>query len=105
MDKKLKSKWVKALRSGKYKQGFGMLKQRNDTAHRLVYCCLGVLRELMPVEYQKLSSTNNGGGCTLHKSQLQLADISYKVQDTLVSKNDSYRSTFNDIADYIEEKL
>ena len=105
MNKQLKSKWVKALRSGKYKQGFGMLKQRSDTAHRPEYCCLGVLRELMPVAYQETSSTNNGGGCTLHKSQLQLADISYKVQDNLVSMNDSCRSTFNDIADYIEEKL
>ena len=56
MNKQLKSKWIKALRSGKYKQGFGRLKQRNDTNHRPEYCCLGVLRELMPVEYQELSS-------------------------------------------------
>ena len=102
MNKQLKSKWIKALRSGKYKQGFGRLKQRNDTNHRPEYCCLGVLRELMPVEYQELSSRS---ALTLHKSQLRLADVSYKVQDTLVSMNDSWHNTFNEIADYIEQKL
>ena len=37
MDKKIKAKWVKALRSGKYKQGTGVL--FNGEKH----CCLGVL--------------------------------------------------------------
>ena len=37
MDRKLKAKWVVALRSGEYKQARGMLK--SDDA----YCCLGVL--------------------------------------------------------------
>ena len=38
MDKRIKKKWVDALRSGKYKQGQGRLKGVDDT-----YCCLGVL--------------------------------------------------------------
>ena len=105
MNKQLKSKWVKALRSGKYRQGLGTLKQRNDTSHRPEYCCLGVLRELMPVEYQGLSSTANGGGGTLRKSQLRLADISYKVQNKLVNMNDGFHNSFTEIADYIEQKL
>lgn len=37
MDAKLKKKWVKALLSGKYRQGVYSL--RNEGA----YCCLGVL--------------------------------------------------------------
>jgi hypothetical protein len=45
MDKKIKARWVKALRSGEYKQGTGYLaKKRGSEARR--YCCLGVLCEL-----------------------------------------------------------
>ena len=45
MKQNIMKKWVKALRSGKYKQGQGVLKQttsKNVTYH----CCLGVLCEL-----------------------------------------------------------
>ena len=38
MDKKLKAKWVKALRSGKFKQTRGTLFDGVSA-----YCCLGVL--------------------------------------------------------------
>ncbi len=38
-------KWVKALRSGKYKQGQGLLKQK-DHNNVIRHCCLGVLCEL-----------------------------------------------------------
>lgn len=37
MDAKLKTQWVKALRSGKYKQGSGALYDAGK------YCCIGVL--------------------------------------------------------------
>jgi hypothetical protein len=42
MDKKLKARWIKALESGKYKQGRKRLK------HGGRFCCLGVLREIEP---------------------------------------------------------
>lgn len=38
-------KWIKALRSGKYKQGTGTLKQY-DSKGNAQHCCLGVLCEL-----------------------------------------------------------
>lgn len=41
MDKNIAKKWVKALRSGKYKKGIGQLKNKKDE-----YCCLGVLCDL-----------------------------------------------------------
>ena len=40
MDKALKNTWVKALRSGKYRQGTGRLMRMNR-----YYCCLGVLAD------------------------------------------------------------
>lgn len=39
MDKELKTKWVKALRSGDFAQGDGVLYNDN----RGTFCCLGVL--------------------------------------------------------------
>lgn len=51
MNKKIKKKWVEALRSGKYKQGHGMLCKR-DTDGTKYHCCLGVLTDLYYRETQ-----------------------------------------------------
>lgn len=45
-------KWVKALRSGKFKQGAGTLKQFNSKG-QAQHCCLGVLCELYNQEMKK----------------------------------------------------
>ena len=45
MFKEVMVKWVKALRSGKFKQGTGTLKQFNNKGVAQ-HCCLGVLCEL-----------------------------------------------------------
>jgi hypothetical protein len=44
MKKRVKRLWLKALRSGKYKQAQGMLKTTSGQDSR--YCCLGVLCEV-----------------------------------------------------------
>lgn len=44
MNVKVKWLWIKALRSGKFKQGQGQLCIKQGTARR--HCCLGVLEEL-----------------------------------------------------------
>lgn len=44
MNKRIKQRWIKALRGGRYKQGKGCLKQRLPDGPR--HCCLGVLEEL-----------------------------------------------------------
>lgn len=56
MKKEIAKKWVKALRSGKYKQGKTYLKQvyYNGQAH---HCCLGVLCELYNNTMKKKSIT------------------------------------------------
>jgi hypothetical protein len=45
MNKRVKTKWLKALRSGKYKQGRGQLRTPDDR-----FCCLGVLCDLYAKE-------------------------------------------------------
>ena len=41
--------WVKALRSGDYKQGKGALCQKDNTSN-LLFCCLGVAGDISPLE-------------------------------------------------------
>ena len=52
MKQNIMKKWVKALRSGKYKQGTGTLKQYNRKG-QAEHCCLGVLCELYNQEMKK----------------------------------------------------
>lgn len=52
MKQNIMKKWVKALRSGKFKQGIGTLKQYNRK-EQVKYCCLGVLCELYNQEMKK----------------------------------------------------
>lgn len=51
MKKDIAKKWVKALRSGKYKQGKTALKVETKTGLR--HCCLGVLCELYQQDRKK----------------------------------------------------
>lgn len=45
MNARIKARWLKALRSGKYRQGTGHLKKTTITGEAR-HCCLGVLCEL-----------------------------------------------------------
>lgn len=91
MNAKLKAKWIKALRSGEFKQGRGSLRRVSNGVQE--YCCLGVLRTLDP----KIRRARNGdeilspATCGLHK----------EVQNILASKNDGGIG-FAGIANYIE---
>lgn len=53
--KAIKSKWLKALRSGKYKQGADMLHNPHDNT----YCCLGVLCSVAGVVDAKLDRSSH----------------------------------------------
>ena len=52
MKQNIMKQWIKALRSGKYKQGKGTLKQY-DSKGNAQHCCLGVLCELYNQEMRK----------------------------------------------------
>lgn len=103
MDAKLKNKWIKALRSGKFKQGLLKLVSSDKK-----YCCLGVLcvvgkfrgwrrRYNLPDRIAKKvfgdAGLNNG------------KEVHIKgVKNELASHNDN-GATFKEIADAIEKQL
>lgn len=98
MNKKLKQKWVKTLRSGKYKQGKGELRSPDGSR----YCCLGVLHLC------KGGQLRPGQGTT--SSKVKNGFISTKIlpvltQRALAEMNDIGGKSFSDIADYIEVNL
>jgi len=52
MKKTVMKKWVNELRSDRYKQGTGLLKQKDEDG-TIQHCCLGVLCELYQSEMKK----------------------------------------------------
>ena len=94
MNKVWKERWVKALRSGKYKQGKGHLHANGK------YCCLGVLRQI--VTPGSLIESENGD--LLPNFLLQKVCLHHETQDRLADMNDT-GWTFESIANYIEKRL
>lgn len=109
MNSEIKTKWLEALRSGKYTQGRRVLRSIQDE-----YCCLGVLCDLIaPEKWVKsdygtemffLSDTGDKKRHFPSNSILKTAGLSLENGDTLASKNDCGES-FEEIAKYIEENL
>lgn len=105
MDPAIKAQWIAALRGGGYRQGIGHLKEGDR------YCCLGVLCELKPdhswgeAENNKLGY-DDGDAPTEYPgpSVLGWAGLAYRDMEGLAEMNDD-GSTFEDLADYIEENL
>lgn len=110
MKKKIKDKWVAALRSGEYVQGRGQLRDSENK-----FCCLGVLCNIHAMENPDFAPTQTnkdsygGEWLVLPKIVEDWAGISYDENDftsEVVDMNDGThrrRCTFNEIADYIEE--
>ena len=92
--------WVKALRSGKFKQGFGALNKNEE------YCCLGVLQEIRYRGGDEVKKEKLGGLVYYNGSS---AYLDYKIIEKLVidyfrlaQMNDAQRKSFSEIADWIE---
>lgn len=110
MDKKLKDKWVKALRSGDYLQGRGALKvtlQAGDTnpcnrgravkERTETFCCLGVLCDLAG---GRIKAGEGYPSATFTKK----IGLTEEMMEKLANKNDEGES-FAKIATYIEKKM
>jgi hypothetical protein len=105
MDKQLKQKWIKALRSGEYVQGTGKLVRDAGSYDR--FCCLGVLVDVLGGEWTDERFDNyelNG----LSYDQESFIDGGYGIgktdQKNLATMNDLGQS-FIQIADWIEKNL
>jgi hypothetical protein len=100
MDAEIKTKWVEALRSGKYAQGRNRLR-RGDT-----FCCLGVLCDLVGGggwERDEFVIESERGISFLPRSMRRVLDDT-DAEETLVAMNDD-GTPFPEIADYIERTL
>lgn len=105
MNEELKTKWLEALRSGRYEQGRGCLRDLEDK-----YCCLGVLCDVIdPTKWNLVHSRIDATRYSYYGMiglppedfmQLDLGD-----QDQLVLMNDRQCKTFTEIADWIETHL
>lgn len=106
MKKEWADKWVKALRSGEFKQGIGALKDKNNN-----YCCLGVLCAIAFPE----KSTNNTTLNHIFESNDPVTGMKTPFgkmpnnRNSLWELNDGYaeeckKHSFNEIADIIEKE-
>ena len=115
MNKVIADKWVKALRSGKYKQAVG------DLQNEVGYCCLGVLCDLGKKEGVDVPMTSSSALGDERISGDELDDqpavmewsgiesscgkvIVGNITDMLTSLNDSDKYTFDQLADVIEKE-
>jgi hypothetical protein len=109
MKKRLKKKWIEALRSDTYKQGKGFLKTIDNK-----YCCTGVLLELFdPIIF--INRTTDTGQCYAVNHYHNISTIPMKIQkdmqienkdmDILIKMNDEENKSFREIADWVEANL
>jgi hypothetical protein len=106
MREDVKAKWLEALRSGEYKQGREALRTVDNA-----YCCLGVLCDIVGVEW-----TFGARGAYGHygdtqkvahpdKRVYEACGLDDSHEGTLVEMNDDAGKTFAEIADWIEVNL
>lgn len=106
MDEKLKADWVRALRSGEYKQTRGTLTDGEG------FCCLGVLCKVAGLEIRKDGSGVEGtipnGFCTyepiftLVGGHDKSARLSMRNDGSDNPEEPIHPHSFSEIADYIE---
>lgn len=106
MNKWVKRKWLKALRSGEYRKGRYTLKADST------YCCLGVLVEEMAPEFARhryggmIVGTEYNNASMLPDDLAIMWGLSDIEQNVLARKNDySQADDFRDVIAYIEENL
>ena len=102
MQPKLKKKWLKALRSGEYRQTTRKLKSRNGA-----FCCLGVLCDIQGAKWDWSSGEYSTLGMTgrpptkYRGGHTDFQELIYLNDGAFANKKHS----FSEIADYIEKNL
>jgi hypothetical protein len=114
MKPEIKKAWVKALRSGKYKQGHTVLCR--DTVDGARHCCIGVLADIavdgwwvansgVCDDVWTLSVGNLKSRCSLPPRKRDDIGLSDNEQGKLMYMNDQFLLSFDEIADWIEANL
>lgn len=115
----LRQKWIAALRSGDFKQGRGLL--GNEMKGYKEYCCLGVLVEVsdIPKSWEDngflrcYGTFDDADGNPINYSSSpscipvslrNAVGLSCMDADKLMHMNDVEKATFEEIANYLEEK-
>lgn len=100
MNQEWKEKWVKALRSGEYEQGTHDFRKGTNC-----YCVMGVLYDLYaPSEWVQNHHSIPSWTNMAASSARTVLKLSYNMAGILIQMNDR-GSTFEELADYIEQNL
>ena len=91
--KRARARWVKALRSGKYEQGHGMLRYGNT------FCCLGVACKVARIPNNRITG---GFLSSMFPTILKRLGLTHLQEQELARLNDNRKKTFREIADHIE---
>ena len=110
LPKEFKADWLKALRSGKYKQGIGRLEQSDGNGKgKLTYCCLGVACKML-YRKERITGTIIEDGAYLNVPDILRGGASEnRIVAELTEMNDGDENgnnmSFKKIADWIEKNL
>lgn len=109
MDTEIKKQWVKALRSGRYRQARETLVNKSGTA----FCCLGVLAKIQGCSVAAIREQQNSSDAITLPTGFN-ARLPVATRQRLADMNDGMSNStgekfppksFKEIADYIEKKI
>lgn len=111
MKPEIKTAWIAALRSGKYQQGRGTIFDGQ------AYCCLGVLGRLLADQgicelksfangaYHSLVFKDGASSSSIPAALREEIGLTQDDCDRAITRNDTVRQSFPEIADWIEKNL
>jgi hypothetical protein len=118
MNSEIKQKWIKALKSRKYTQGTGWLRQvEGRTTLYYTHCCLGVLADIYVNEYSnrfcnEMKWDDDDNNLVVedelvqeYNSELPDWELTLEEQSVLATMNDEEDKSFSEIATWIEENI
>lgn len=108
MKASVKAKWIRALRSRKYKQGFGQMRDKNDN-----FCALGVLCNIHAQEHPEIAKEQKDKTTYAGKSGslplivqkwagLDNGSVYVRPGYSIASLNDNRKLSFREIAAILE---
>jgi len=99
--RRFRRRWARALRSGEYTQGRGVLCRVHDD-HTEEWCCIGVGADVLGVPQTAFLNAIGDGSLQAYVLVAEAAGYGLEVQDKLIHLNDDADGEdFEGIANYI----